>query len=196
MLIRSACPWFGLVLPALRGKLAHAQSWNRRSAQRGQVHPVQRRHPHRTRRRRRIIPSAPSTPTSASSPCRTRGCAQLAEIAKTNVVIPAAIEFVDIAGLVKGASPGRGPGQQVPQPHPRSGRHRPGRALLRGRGHSSTSPGTSIRCATSRSSTPNWCWPTWRPCKKRLEKIAKDVKRGDKHAAAGGAVAGEDRART
>ena len=32
--------------------------------------------------------------------------------------------------------------------------------------------------------------------KKRLEKIANDVKRGDKHALAGGAVAGEDRSRT
>ena len=29
---------------------------------------------------------------------------------------PAVIEFVDIAGLVKGASQGRGPGQQVPRP--------------------------------------------------------------------------------
>jgi GTP-binding protein YchF len=36
--------------------------------------------------------------------------AQLQRIAKTNVVIPAAIEFVDIAGLVKGASQGEGLG--------------------------------------------------------------------------------------
>ena len=34
----------------------------------------------------------------------------LQKIAKTNVVIPAAIEFVDIAGLVKGASAGEGGG--------------------------------------------------------------------------------------
>ncbi len=61
----------------------------------------------------------------------------LAQIAKTTVIIPAAIEFVDIAGLVKGASAGRRPRQQIPHPHPRSGRHRPGRALLRGRGHPS-----------------------------------------------------------
>src|SRR6187551_3798081 len=33
-------------------------------------------------------------------------------IAKTNVVIPAAIEFVDIAGLVKGASQGEGLGNK------------------------------------------------------------------------------------
>jgi GTP-binding protein YchF len=36
----------------------------------------------------------------------------LQRIAKTNVVIPAAIEFVDIAGLVKGASQGEGLGNQ------------------------------------------------------------------------------------
>src|SRR5271168_1090433 len=36
----------------------------------------------------------------------------LRKIAKTNVVIPAAIEFVDIAGLVAGASKGEGLGNQ------------------------------------------------------------------------------------
>ena len=36
----------------------------------------------------------------------------LQKIAKTNVVIPAAIEFVDIAGLVAGASKGEGLGNQ------------------------------------------------------------------------------------
>ena len=36
----------------------------------------------------------------------------LAELCKTNVIIPAAIEFVDIAGLVKGASKGEGLGNQ------------------------------------------------------------------------------------
>src|SRR5690606_20554176 len=38
--------------------------------------------------------------------------AKLAEIAKPEKVIPAAIEFVDIAGLVKGASQGEGLGNQ------------------------------------------------------------------------------------
>jgi GTP-binding protein YchF len=37
---------------------------------------------------------------------------ELQKIAKTNVVIPAAIEFVDIAGLVKGASTGEGLGNK------------------------------------------------------------------------------------
>src|SRR6187402_105016 len=36
----------------------------------------------------------------------------LQKIAKTNVVVPAAIEFVDIAGLVAGASKGEGLGNQ------------------------------------------------------------------------------------
>ena len=55
---------------------------------------------------------------------------ELQKIAKTRVVIPAAIEFVDIAGLVKGASQGEGL-QQVPHPHPRGGRDRAGGSLLR-----------------------------------------------------------------
>jgi hypothetical protein len=38
--------------------------------------------------------------------------AVLKDIAKTNVIIPAAIEFVDIAGLVKGASQGEGLGNK------------------------------------------------------------------------------------
>jgi GTP-binding protein YchF len=37
---------------------------------------------------------------------------ELQQIAKTNVIIPAVIEFVDIAGLVKGASQGEGLGNQ------------------------------------------------------------------------------------
>src|ERR1039458_8060688 len=36
----------------------------------------------------------------------------LSKIAKTSVVIPAAVEFVDIAGLVKGASAGEGLGNK------------------------------------------------------------------------------------
>src|SRR5437762_3426746 len=38
--------------------------------------------------------------------------APLALIAKTTVIIPAAVEFVDIAGLVKGASEGQGLGNK------------------------------------------------------------------------------------
>ena len=76
--------------------------------------------------------------------------AVLQKIAKTNVVIPAAIEFVDIAGLVKGASQGEGLGNKFLTPHPRGRCHRPGGALLRGRGHPPRRRARSIRCATSR----------------------------------------------
>jgi hypothetical protein len=87
--------------------------------------------------------------------------AVLQKIAKTNVVIPAVIEFVDIAGLVQGASQGEGTGQQVPDPYPR--RSTPS---CRSCGVSTTrmctmSPAGSTRCATSRSSTPNSSSPTW-----------------------------------
>ena len=86
----------------------------------------------------------------------------LRRIAKTTVVIPAAIEFVDIAGLVKGASAGEGLGNKFlthvrevdaivqvvrcfddPDVH-----HVVGHA--------------SIRCAISRSSTPSLSSPTWK----------------------------------
>ena len=33
-------------------------------------------------------------------------------------IVPATVEIVDIAGLVKGACKGEGPGQQVPGQHP------------------------------------------------------------------------------
>ena len=56
--------------------------------------------------------------------------AQLSAISKSQKLIPAAFEFVDIAGLVKGASEGRGVGQQVSDPYSRSGRHHPGCPLL------------------------------------------------------------------
>ena len=48
---------------------------------------------------------------------------KLAEMYQPDKKTPAVIEFVDIAGLVKGASQGA-PGQQVPGEHPPHGRHR------------------------------------------------------------------------
>ena len=44
--------------------------------------------------------------------CRIRGWTQLAAIVKPERVLPAAVEFVDIAGLVAGASKGEGLGNQ------------------------------------------------------------------------------------
>ena len=45
--------------------------------------------------------------------------------------LPATVEFVDIAGLVRRREPGGGPGQPVPREHPRDRCHRRGGALLR-----------------------------------------------------------------
>ena len=44
--------------------------------------------------------------------------------------VPAAVTFVDIAGLVKGASKGEGLGNKFLKPHPRGGRHCARGALL------------------------------------------------------------------
>lgn len=49
---------------------------------------------------------------SASSPCRTSGLDKLAEMYHPDKKTPAVIEFVDIAGLVKGASQGAGLGNK------------------------------------------------------------------------------------
>ena len=57
-------------------------------------------------------------------------CARLAKSAK---IIPTQLEFVDIAGLVRGASQGPGARQPVPRPYPRGRRDRACPALLRGR---------------------------------------------------------------
>ena len=59
---------------------------------------------------------------------------ELAEIfGSAQQIVPATVSFVDIAGIVKGASRGRGPGQQVPRQHPRGRRDLPGRPGLRRR---------------------------------------------------------------
>ena len=73
----------------------------------------------------RLIPtsalSKSTIPASKSSPI-SRGSKKL---------VPATVTFVDIAGLVKGASEGEGLGQPVPHQHPRDRRNHPSRPLLR-----------------------------------------------------------------
>ena len=59
----------------------------------------------------------------------------LADIVKPQKVIPTSMEFVDIAGLVAGASKGEGLGNKFPRAYPRSRRDRARRALLRARRH-------------------------------------------------------------
>jgi GTP-binding protein YchF len=108
--------------------------------------------------------------------------AVLQRIAKTNVVIPAAIEFVDIAGLVKGASQGEGLGNKFlthvrevdamvqvvrcfedPDVHHVSGTVDPVRDI--------EIINTELMLADLES------------VRKRREKVGKDIKRGDKAAA-------------
>ena len=59
--------------------------------------------------------------------------APLAAIGKSAKIVPTSLEFVDIAGLVRGRQQGGGPRQPVPGQYPRGGRDRPRAALLRRR---------------------------------------------------------------
>src|SRR2546428_5841295 len=109
--------------------------------------------------------------------------APLSRIAKTTVIIPAAIEFVDIAGLVKGASEGEGLGNKFlshirevdaivqvvrcfedPDIHHVAGAIDPVRDI--------ETIITELVLADLESVT------------KRLDRVAKDAKRGDKEAMA------------
>ena len=47
-----------------------------------------------------------------SCPCATRGCTRLTDLFKSKKTTPAGVRFVDIAGLVKGASKGEGLGNK------------------------------------------------------------------------------------
>ena len=107
----------------------------------------------------------------------------LQKIAKTNVVIPAAIEFVDIAGLVKGASAGEGLGNkflshirevdaivQVVRCFEDADIHHVA---------GSVDPVRDIETITTELVLADL-----EAVNKRLEKVAKDAKRGDKAALA------------
>ena len=67
---------------------------------------------------------------------------KLADIVNPGRIVPATVEFVDIAGLVKGANEGEGPGQPV------LGKHSRDRCHLRGRA-------TTLRTPTSCVSGPH-----------------------------------------
>jgi ribosome-binding ATPase len=108
---------------------------------------------------------------------------QLRKIAKTTVVIPAAIEFVDIAGLVKGASQGEGLGNKF-LTHIREVdaivqvvRCFEDPDVLHVSG--SIDPVRDIEVINTELMLADLD-----AVKKRRERVAKDAKRGDKHAAA------------
>ena len=60
----------------------------------------------------RPTPSPPPTPTSASPRCPTTGSTRLAAMSASRNVVHAAVQFVDIGGLVEGASKGEGLGNR------------------------------------------------------------------------------------
>jgi GTP-binding protein YchF len=112
---------------------------------------------------------------------------ELQKIAKTNVVIPAAVEFVDIAGLVKGASMGEGLGNKF-LTHIREVdaivqvvRCFDDEDVLHVSG--SVDPVRDIEVINTELILSDLD-----SVKKRREKLAKDIKRGDKAAAAEEAV--------
>lgn len=84
--------------------------------------------------------------------------APLAKIAKTNVIVPAVIEFVDIAGLVAGASKGEGSATNF---CPTFAKWTPSCTLFAvlTTTMSSTTWEASIPCATSKSSRRSSCLP-------------------------------------
>src|SRR6266704_2980109 len=107
--------------------------------------------------------------------------AELAKIAKVSTLIPPAIEFVDIAGLVKGASQGEGLGNKFLS-HIREVDalievvrcfEDPDIAHVTG----DVDPVRDIEIVTTELILADL-----EACRKRMEKIARDVKRGDKHA--------------
>lgn len=107
--------------------------------------------------------------------------AQLAPIAKVSTQIPAAMEFVDIAGLVKGASQGEGLGNKFLShirevdalAHVVRCFEDPDIAHVTG----SIDPVRDIEIVTTELVLADL-----EAVRKRKEKISRDVKRGDKHA--------------
>ena len=134
------------------------------------------------RSRPRTTRSAPSTRTSASCRCPIRGSTQLAAIVQPEKIVPTTVEFVDIAGLVAGASQGEGLGNKF-LAHIRevdaiahvvrcfeSTRHRPRRRPRR------SALGHRRHRHRARARRPRDAW------RRRLDRAAKAAKSGDKDA--------------
>lgn len=106
---------------------------------------------------------------------------RISQIARVNTLIPTAFEFVDIAGLVKGASTGEGLGNKFLSHirevdalvHVVRCFDDPDIAHVTG----SPDPARDIEIVTTELLLADL-----ETIKKRLEKISRDVKRGDKHA--------------
>ena len=88
----------------------HAQARNRRSAERRQVDALQRAHVGEGGRGELSVRTVDPNVGSVNVPDARLD--ELAKIVSRKRTVPAAVEFVDIAGLVKGASQGEGLGNQ------------------------------------------------------------------------------------
>ena len=88
------------------------QMRHRRPAECRQVDALQCADRRPRRRRRRTIRSAPSSRMSARSRCPIRGSTCSRSSPSRREIIPTRLTFVDIAGLVRGASKGEGLGNQ------------------------------------------------------------------------------------
>ena len=109
--------------------------------------------------RRKTIRSARSSPTSASSKCPIRGSRRSPRSRVPSACFPPSVEFVDIAGLVAGASKGEGLGNQFLANIRETDAIAHVVRCFEDR-TSCTSPARSIRSRTSRRSTPSLRWPT------------------------------------
>ena len=144
----------------------HAARRNRRTAQRRQVHPLQRPdahaqggggelpvlHDRAQRRRRHRARRAP------------RAAREDLEVGEDR---PGHDRVRGHRRPRQGRVAGRGPRQQVPPAHPRGGRDRRGRPLLRGQGRRPRRRARSTRSPTSRRSRPSSSSPTSRPWRAR-----------------------------
>jgi len=92
---------------------------------------------------------------SGASRCPTPDLETLAKVAKSQTIIPTQLEFVDIAGLVRGASKGEGLGNQFLAHIREVDAVIYVAALLREHRHYPCRGFRSIRCATPRRSRPN-----------------------------------------
>ena len=104
--------------------------------------------------------------------------AALDAIVHAERVLPAIVEFVDIAGLVARRLEGRGPGQPVPGPHPRDGRDPSRGALLRGRRRRPRGGRPGSARATSRPSRPSSASPTSTPLERRADRARRAARSG------------------
>ena len=81
-------------------------------AQRGQINAIQRAHGADSLHSRLTYPFATIEPNVGVVSVPDDRFEPLARLVKTKVIVPATVEFLDIAGLVRGASKGEGLGNQ------------------------------------------------------------------------------------